>query len=375
MAFHSGRRVHLAIGMAASILLLPRGSCAAFLIQPYLQALEESSITIRWKTDTPEKGTVAYGLDTGMRSRSAEKVPSVDHTARLTGLAADTLYRYRVSSGEDSAGGTFRTMGSRARPFRFIAYGDNRSDAAAHKRVVDAMCRVNDPSPSFLLNTGDLTASGTEQELREFFAIEDPLLRRVPMYPCMGNHDATELASFAAHFSLPNGGRWYSLRYGNAAFHALDVTADLSPSSEQYRWFIGSLLADSADARIRHVVVWFHNPPYTTNTAHAPDSLALRMICPLLERFKVRLAFHGHNHCYEHSLVNGTHYVISGGGGAPIYQRWHPPKPWTVYREATLEFVRVDVKGDTMKVVAIKPTGAGIDSFLVASGKSRSPSG
>jgi hypothetical protein len=29
--------------------------------------------------------------------------------------------------------------------------------------------------------------------------------------------------------------------------------------------------------------------------------------------------FQGHNHCYEHFLVEGVHYFTLGGGGAPLY--------------------------------------------------------
>ena len=76
------------------------------------------------------------------------------------------------------------------------------------------------------------------------------------------------------------------------------------------------------------------------------------------------IAFQGHNHCYEHSLVNDVHYIVTGGGGAPLYTSWGQPQSWTVYREATFEFVLVSVNGDTLSCKVIEPGGTVIDSLV-----------
>jgi hypothetical protein len=68
-------------------------------------------------------------------------------------------------------------------------------------------------------------------------------------------------------------------------------------------------------------------------------------------------------HAYEHSLVNGVHYLISGGGGGALSTGWGAQQPWTVYREATYHFTLVDVRGDTVYSKGIKPNGDTLDSF------------
>jgi len=75
--------------------------------------------------------------------------------------------------------------------------------------------------------------------------------------------------------------------------------------------------------------------------------------------------FLGHVHGYEHSLVSGVHYIVSGGGGAPLHTRWDTAQPWTVSREATYETVVVYVNGDTIRSVGIRPDGTEFDTLLL----------
>jgi hypothetical protein len=219
--------------------------------------------------------------------------------------------------------------------------------------------------PNLALNVGDLTYDGSSQVFRTFFNVERGLLGRLPMYPSLGNHDTRDVNTWFRFFALPNNERWYTLRYGNSVFHCVDVYSTYSPGSSQYDWLVSELQADSADPAIHHIFVFFHEPPYTTNTGHPSNMTARQYLCPLFERFHVATAFQGHVHCYEHSLVNGVHYIISGGGGAPLYNVWDSPQPWTVYREATFEDVVVDVNGDTIRSVGVRPDGTEFDTLVL----------
>ena len=63
-----------------------------------------ASATITWTTDEPADSQVEYGLTTGYGSASALDAGKVTaHTVSLTGLAAGSLYHYRVKS-KDAAG-------------------------------------------------------------------------------------------------------------------------------------------------------------------------------------------------------------------------------------------------------------------------------
>lgn len=353
-------------GVACLLTLFwPKPADASFAMRPYLQNLTATSIVVRWETPANQGGRVQYGPTTSYGSESSQGAPSTQHEITLSPLALDASYHYRVISDADtSADASFRTPVVGDEPFRFIAYGDDRSNHTDHQSVVNQMLLV-DPPPGFLANVGDLTATGSTADYTTFFNIERDLLTRTALFPALGNHDTANMSNWYALLALPNNERWYSLRYGNAVLHVLDNYSSYTPGSAQYTWFLNELKADSADVSIRHIFVNLHQPPYTTNTGHSSDMQVRQYLCPLFERFGVRIVFNGHVHCYEHSLVNGVHYVISGGGGAPLYSGWGPVQPWTVYRETTLEFTLVDVRGDTVDVRSIKPGGAVIDPFLV----------
>jgi hypothetical protein len=352
-------------GLAAILLALASPAGATFAKHPYLQNLTDSSIVIRWQSAASQGGMVQYGLTDSYGIEADQGSPSIQHEVLLAPLMPDTLYHYRVISAADtSADAVFHTPVGIDRSFRFTVYGDDRTNHADHQRVVDQMGLV-DPAPGFLLNVGDLTASGSVSDYATFFNIEGGLLSRETLFPALGNHDLSGLTNWTTFFALPNNERWYSFRYGNSVFHMLDNYSTYTPGSPQYEWFVNELEADSADVSIRHIFVDLHQPPYTTNLGHPSDTTVRQYLCPLFERFHVRAVFNGHVHCYEHSLVNDVHYVISGGGGAPLYDTWGPEQPWTVYREATLEFTLVEVRGDTVDVETVKPGGEVIDPFRI----------
>lgn len=340
---------------------------AAFVKQPYLQNLTETTITVRWQSAALQGGRVQYGLSPSYGHEAMQGAASFQHEIVISPLLPDTLYHYRaISDADTSADFVFHTPVALDRPFRFIAYGDNRTNMADHQLVVDQMALVT-PPPGLLLNVGDLTATGSTSDYQTFFSVEQEIISRTPLFPTLGNHDTGFMGNWYALFTLPGNERWYSVRYGNSSFHILDCYSAYSTGSPQYDWFLNELKADSADATVRHIFVSFHPPPYTTNTGHSSDLTVRQFICPLLERFHVQVAFMGHVHAYERSLVNGVNYVITGGGGAPLYTGWGAAQPWTVYREACLEFTLVDVRGDTVDVQTIKPGGEVIDPFRVVS--------
>jgi hypothetical protein len=350
------------LALTASLVL---SGHAAFVKQPYLQNLTDTSIVVRWEISSSQTGKVQYGLTTGYGLEVSDPNPATSHELLLPGLIPDTVYYCRAISGNDtSANAKFHTPVTPDKPFRFIVYGDDRSDSADHQSVVNQMALVS-PSPGFMCNIGDLTYSGATTEFQTFFNIEHGLMNHIPMFPALGNHDVSNVPNWFTCFALPNGERWYSLRYGNSAFICLDVYSTYTPGSTEYVWLVSELLADSADPSVRHIFVFFHEPPYTTNNGHASNTTVRQYLCPLFERFHVPITFQGHNHCYEHSLVNDVHYIITGGGGAPLYSDWGPTQPWTVYRDAELEFVLVSVSGDTISCKGIKPGGAVFDSFAV----------
>ena len=191
-------------------------------------------------------------------------------------------------------------------------YGDSRTDSAAHLSVIEAIAKTN---PKIVFSTGDLVADGNiESQWDAFFQIISNLPKGCRYYPAIGNHEAGSKYYFD-RFELPNNERWYSVHYRNLHFIILDSNEDLSPGSKQYDWLEGELKNSKGDFKI----AIDHHPPFSSGP-HREDEKGLRKsIVPLFERYNVSALFSGHDHIYERSLHNGIYYIVTGGGGAPLY--------------------------------------------------------
>jgi len=96
----------------------------------------------------------------------------------------------------------------------------------------------------------------------------------------------------------------------------LDSNAYHKPA--QLRW----LDRDLADARRRGVRAIFaavHDGPYSRGS-HRGNRFAAKRYAPVMARHGVSMVFSGHDHLYQRGKVNGLRYMVSGGGGAPLYK-------------------------------------------------------
>ena len=85
-------------------------------------------------------------------------------------------------------------------------------------------------------------------------------------------------------------------------------------------------------------------------------------LVPLFEKHKVDFVLNGHSHCYQRGELNGVKYVISGGAGSSrLDKKRHSKSPnidTEIYKN---QYVRFDVKGDTVIYTAIDVNGKIID--------------
>jgi len=250
--------------------------------------------------------------------------------------------------------------------FSFILYGDTRGrhDGVAlqyeHSLVVDGILaqikklRDTDSPVWFVLQTGDAVVHGAEvpQWNVSFVPLIDRLTTQggVPYYLVPGNHDVSSARTADApqrqaglrnlldaiqelipRDGLPRrlaGYPTYAFGYGNAFVIGFD--SDIADDDKQYLWVKGQL--EGLDRqRYVNVFVFCHHAPFSSgpHSVHPDEStLVLRSrYLPLFEAHHVRAMFSGHEHLYEHwvehySDASGPHrmdFVVSGGGGAPLY--------------------------------------------------------
>jgi 3',5'-cyclic AMP phosphodiesterase CpdA len=219
--------------------------------------------------------------------------------------------------------------------------------------------------PDFIINTGDMIAKpGNKNDWKNFWALSKPIT--VPYFLTVGNHDANPKIplsekTFKAQVDLPGNELYYSFVAGNSLFIVLDSYMDDQEKriiGEQFKWF-ETVLANSTQ---KHKFVFLHHPLYTDlgKGHHAHDSLdrypeSRDRLESLFAKHKVDVVFAGHEHYYQRRMVDGIVHVITGGGGAPMYDREEDG--------GFFHFVRVTVDGDTVSGEVIDINGKVRDRF------------
>ena len=368
-----------AVGLAicASRTASVEAGAARMLKGPYLQNLAPNSMTIMWQLEPAQGATVeiegpgADGNAAPLRTIVVAKARIAE--ARITDLAPATRYRYRVRAGDQTWAGEFATapvVGSNS-PFSFIAFGDSRENAGAHRRVIE---RIAQEVPDFLVGTGDMVDDGAKQEQwQTFFDVERTLLRDNVYFPSIGNHDrqgrGRTADSYRAYFSVPDNGtdseRYYAFSYANSRFLVLDSNSHSFSLTDQTAWIERELSAARQASHVRHIFVVMHHPPYSISLHGGHRDLRERWT-PLFEKYAVSAVFSGHDHVYERAEHNGLRYFVSGGGGAPLYPR--SPKAKQIDKDAVLRFeraynfVRVNVTASQIEVAALRVDGTLIET-------------
>ena len=192
-------------------------------------------------------------------------------------------------------------------------YGDSRSGHGVHQLIVNAIMRLK---PVAVFHTGDLVLNGHDpRQWAIFNRITAALRKSAAFYPALGNHERNS-ALYFADFKLPGNGRWYWVDIDAIHFIVLDTGSPIGPGSEQYQW-LEKYLQRTKPADF--TVAGFHHPPLNVGP-HAYDEKGLHnSIVPLFEKYDVDLVFAGHDHDYQRFFYKNIHYVVTGGGGAPLY--------------------------------------------------------
>ena len=296
--------------------------------------------------------------------------------ARAADLEPGATYRYEIlgvdpdGSRRRLAVGQARTAPPPGTPFSFLMFADSGSGKRPQYRLAQVMERY---PLDLVLHGGDLiygqAAPGDYAD--KFFRPYRNLLRDVPFYPVLGNHDLKEDAgqAFLDTFSLPANGPaalppnhcfWFD--YGDARFVGIDSNLDPRTLADAVVPWLRDALGSAGR---RWKFVFFHHAPWAGGNRPA-DGKVCDILVPAIEAGGADVVFCGHNHLYERMLPRrngrvvpaseGILYVVSGAGGKSL----HKEQPEAVRDLAKFDdsqfsftWVRVDARR-----VAIEQIGA-----------------
>lgn len=260
----------------------------------------------------------------------------------------------------------------------FAAVGDNGSGGRQAMSVAAQMAETYRVKPFGLVALlGDICYYGSfEDRYHEVF--------RRPMTPlieagvgfelAVGNHDAdlhhsddglTEIEAELRLLGTPS--RYYTSTHGPADFFYLDSSVPGvfgDDGSTQLEWLDDALASSTNQWKI----VALHHPPYSSGQ-HGSTPGFDEVLQPVLARRSVDLVLAGHDHHYERTHpMDGVTYVVSGGG-CKTTDVGH--SRFTAVAESTLQFLHVDIAGDTLIGACIRPDGSVADRFTLRAREGR----
>ena len=233
---------------------------------------------------------------------------------------------------------------AQANSWKWIAYGDNRSDDFLHRLVLESITKKT-PDYKFVINVGDVVNDGVVTSQWDTWqkACNDWLggtgQDQVPpkYMAAPGNHDNTEMTDGLSNWNtyLPGQvreygreGKYFVFDYENARFIILD--SDKSPNTGSQYTMLLNAIADNPKTWL--FAVW-HHPLFDFGPKRYEDFLHDTWGVPLYLA-GCDMIFTGHAHFYVRTkkmelngdmnppidINNGTVQIVTGNGGAPEHQ-------------------------------------------------------
>ncbi len=243
--------------------------------------------------------------------------------------------------------------------FDFLVFGDSGVGSEEQKKLAGLMTKQN---PQLLIHTGDVAyQSGTFEEIQKnVLDIYGELFSQTKFYPTLGNHDyrTNNGNPLIETFNPPGKERYYRFNFNDTLFISLDTNDSLDQNSDKMIDWLDTTLSTEF-AKYQWVIIYFHHPPYSTGK-HGSDMRVQKKLVPVFEKHEVDIVFSGHEHNYQRSckilagtcVIDGPLYIITGGGGAPLYSIGEPS--WfTKTQYSRHHFVKVEISECSLKLKAI----------------------
>ena len=356
----------------------------SYKIQPKVSFGDNNSEIISFDTFVDARSVISYGTTPNYGLVQDNPEYKTHHEIVLKNLDPNTLYYYSVNIYSDNGGfneeysSRFITKSSIRYKYNFGVMGDNRPVAGfvmpkEFHELVQLMAREK---VSFGVIVGDMvqlsdietiTDNDAQTAWKNFTDAILPISASMPVYLAVGNHDEpanpVALSAYREVWTFPrNGGGkpgWYDettywFDYSHSLFIVLNseepgYAGGMSP--EQFSWLKKILSLGDYE----HKFIFTHRPITGSKRGVNDKSSELHK---LFLSSGVSAVFTGHDHLYCKYQKDGLYYVITGGGGSPLYKDACLGKEISQYH-----FLNVEIEGDTITISAVNNQNATIDSF------------
>ena len=355
---------------------------------PYLQSTTTTSTIVAWGSRNPHGRVVISEPDGGAEVVTADagyagdpdrlegrKAAWKDKTedlraediyvvsAKVAGLKPTHLYCYQIFNDEialtEKAPMTTAAAADDKEHVKFVALGDTGTGGPAQRAIAQW---ISAQPFDFMVFLGDIAyESGTAKQLQEnFFAVYRNFLRFVPVYPALGNHErrTRQGRPYLEAFVLPEPERYYSFDWGPIHFVCIDTT---QRDSAQLVW----LDDDLGKNKLPWTIVFGHHPMYT-NSLRGAQLWIRRAFSKIVTKHKVDIVLTGHEHQYERFKINGTNYIVSGGGGGRLTRFFGTSRALTQF--TVHHFLAFDVTAKELDMCVIDISGRELEKLHLTKG-------
>ena len=296
------------------------------IIEPYLLALQESSVIIAWEMDQDSNYSFKYKKIGAQIYKTAKlQQISIDNLnsnilyfVQLTKLELNNKYQYVICEKKrEIYTNTFSTIKSNEK-LQIFTLGDTHSF-----EIYRDVCKsIDKHQPNFILHSGDIsfgTGDQREQYENNWFKLMSQVLHQVPVYYIPGNHDngryfdyyfIKPIQCYVNHARLGNS---YSVNFNNTHFifidrnpwglyemNALNSDAQVDDTIQELidttmEWIESDLQSKSAQACKWKILILHHT--YT-------DILNNKYISGIVDKYGVDLIISGHIHYYTKAITS-----------------------------------------------------------------------
>ena len=154
------------------------------------------------------------------------------------------------------------------------------------------------------------------------------------------NNRGTNFWYFSCHFLFP-GSRYYY---------------------DQIDWLTNSI--NNSNAKFK--ILCCHNPPYSVSR-HGNDYIIQSIIRQSEIKEKINLVLSGHDHTYQHFIIDNLDYVVCGLGGHSKYKFIKENKNLIKFYNKEYGILKIQITKDILKIKLINILNQEIDSFEINS--------